>query len=65
VPVIQVPSASAPFGDKHCAASYNLYRIEGAPGAWSCEMEARGIQADGKVGTLGKLQLMPRSVTAA
>jgi 3',5'-cyclic AMP phosphodiesterase CpdA len=65
VPVIQVPSASAPFGDKHCAASYNLYRIEGTPGGWSCEMETRGIQADGKVGTLGKVRLMPRRVTAA
>jgi 3',5'-cyclic AMP phosphodiesterase CpdA len=65
VPVIQVPSASAPFGDKHCDASYNLYRIDGAPGAWSCEMEARGIRADGTVGSLGKLQLSPTPISAA
>ena len=65
VPVIQVPSASAPFGDKHCAAAYNLYRIDGSPGAWSCEMETRGVQADGTVGTLGKARLTQRRVSAA
>jgi 3',5'-cyclic AMP phosphodiesterase CpdA len=65
VPVLQVPSASAPFGDKHCDAGYNLYRIDGAPGAWSCEMETRGIQANGSVASLGTVQLSPRRVTTA
>jgi 3',5'-cyclic AMP phosphodiesterase CpdA len=65
VPVVQVPSASAPFGDKHCDAGYNLYRIDGTPGAWSCEMETRGIQANGRVASLGKVQLSPRRVTAS
>ena len=65
VPVIQVPSASAPFNDKHCAAGYNLYRIDGAPGAWSCEMEMRGIQANGSIGSLGKTQMTARRVTTA
>ena len=27
--------------------AYNLYRIDGAPGAWRCEMISRGIDADG------------------
>ncbi len=65
VPVLQVPSASAPFGDKHCDAGYNLYRIDGAPGAWRCEMETRGIQANGSVASLGKAQLLPLRVSAA
>jgi 3',5'-cyclic AMP phosphodiesterase CpdA len=65
VPVIQVPSASAPFGDKHSAAAYNLYRIDGSPGSWSCEMEARGVQADGTVRTLEKALLTPRRISVA
>jgi 3',5'-cyclic AMP phosphodiesterase CpdA len=65
VPVLQVPSASAPFGDKHCDAGYNLYRIDGAPGAWSCEMETRGIQANGRIAALGKAQLTARPVATA
>ena len=28
------PAASAPFGDKHGDAGYNLYRIDASPGAW-------------------------------
>jgi 3',5'-cyclic AMP phosphodiesterase CpdA len=65
VPVLQVPSASAPTGDKHGAGAYNLYRIDGAPGAWSCEMETRGVQADGKLRMLDKALLTPARVTAA
>jgi 3',5'-cyclic AMP phosphodiesterase CpdA len=57
VPVIQVPSASAPFGDRHGAAAYNLYRIAGKPGAWTCEIEAREIDADGAVRSRGKSEL--------
>jgi hypothetical protein len=33
----------------HDAAAYNLYRIDGAPGAWTCEMIARGVNASGDV----------------
>jgi 3',5'-cyclic AMP phosphodiesterase CpdA len=58
VPAIGVPSASgAPGRAKHPAA-YNLYRIDGAAGAWRCEMETRGIAGDGKVATLRKTMLM-------
>jgi 3',5'-cyclic AMP phosphodiesterase CpdA len=57
VPVIQVPSASAPVGDKYGAAAYNLYRIGGKPGGWTCELETRGLEADGKIGTLSRGEL--------
>jgi 3',5'-cyclic AMP phosphodiesterase CpdA len=51
VPVIGVPSASAAFGKDHDPAGYNLYRIDGRPGAWTCGVERRGIGADGAVTT--------------
>ncbi len=46
IPVLGVPSASA-RGVHHEAAAYNLYRIEGAPGRWRCEVVTRGLRADG------------------
>jgi 3',5'-cyclic AMP phosphodiesterase CpdA len=49
VPVIGVPSASAAFGKDHDPAGYNLYRIDGRPGAWTCDVERRGLDADGAV----------------
>ena len=45
VPVVGVPSASAGPEDARGAGRYNLYRISGEPGAWRCEMEARGYTA--------------------
>ncbi|OYX83160.1 MAG: metallophosphoesterase, partial [Azorhizobium sp. 32-67-21] len=45
VPVVGVPSASAGPEDGRGAGRYNLYRISGEPGAWRCEMEARGYMA--------------------
>jgi 3',5'-cyclic AMP phosphodiesterase CpdA len=49
VPVIGVPSASAAFGTDHDPAGYNLYRIDGRPGAWTCEVVRRGLAADGTI----------------
>jgi 3',5'-cyclic AMP phosphodiesterase CpdA len=49
VPVIGVPSASVAFGTDHDAAGYNLYRIGGRPGDWTCEVARRGLGADGAV----------------
>jgi 3',5'-cyclic AMP phosphodiesterase CpdA len=49
VPVIGVPSASAAFGMDHDAAGYNLYRIDGRQGDWTCEVERRALDADGAV----------------
>lgn len=49
VPAVGVPSASAAPGISHNAAAYNLYAIDGAPGAWTCKMTSRGIDAAGAV----------------
>jgi 3',5'-cyclic AMP phosphodiesterase CpdA len=49
VPVIGVPSASAAFGKDQDPAGYNLYRIDGRPGAWTCAVERRGLDALGAV----------------
>jgi 3',5'-cyclic AMP phosphodiesterase CpdA len=50
VPVIGVPSASAAFGMDHHAAGYNIYRIDGRPGDWTCEVVRHGLGADGTIG---------------
>ena len=49
VPVVGVPSASAAPGKSKHSAGYNLYAIDGAPGAWTCELTSRGIDAAGAV----------------
>jgi len=57
VPAVGVPSASAAPGMSHDAAAYNLYAIDGAPGAWTCEVVSRGIGGDGKITELGRMSL--------
>jgi hypothetical protein len=57
VPAVGVPSASAAPGKSHDPGGYNLYRIEGEPDAWRCEMEMRGIGGDDRVVTLKKVML--------
>lgn len=49
VPAVGVPSASAAPGVAKHAAGYNLYGIDGRPGAWRCAMIARGIDAAGSI----------------
>jgi hypothetical protein len=49
VPAVGVPSASAAPGTSHDAAAYNLYAIDGGPGAWRCELVSRGIGEDGTI----------------
>ena len=49
VPAVGVPSASADLGGQYDPAAYNLYFIDGRPGAWRCEMMSRGLSADGIV----------------
>jgi len=45
IPFVGVPSASAAPGSRHDdPAGYNLYRIDGQPGAWRCEMVMRGLR---------------------
>lgn len=58
VPVVQVPSASATPGDPRGGGAYNLYRIGGTPARWTCEMETRGVTAEGGVQTLRKQNLL-------
>ncbi len=50
IPAIGAPSASAraPHHGEN-AAGYNIFRIDGAPGAWRCEITARERDADGVV----------------
>jgi 3',5'-cyclic AMP phosphodiesterase CpdA len=46
IPVVGVPSCSeARDSQKRHPAAYNLYRIEGTPGAWRCEAISRGLRA--------------------
>jgi 3',5'-cyclic AMP phosphodiesterase CpdA len=45
IPAIGVPSASSPPGRSQEPAGYNLYRIDGAPKAWRCEMISRGFHS--------------------
>lgn len=49
VPAVGVPSASAAPGTDKDNAGYHLYRIDGEPGAWRCEMTVRGMGADGVI----------------
>ncbi len=49
VPAVGVPSASAAPGTSKHAAAYNLYAIDGSPGAWRCEQISRGIGPRGTV----------------
>jgi 3',5'-cyclic AMP phosphodiesterase CpdA len=61
VPAIGVPSASAKPGMAENPAGYHLYRIDGAPGAWSCEVVSRGMNAEGDVVEKKRFMLSPPS----
>ena len=58
VPAIGVPPASAALGSRRDAAAYNLYEIDGAPGAWRCAMISRGLAA----GSEGVVELSRRRI---
>ena len=45
IPAIGVPSASSPPTGRQVPAAYYLYRIEGVPGAWRCEVISRGFRS--------------------
>jgi 3',5'-cyclic AMP phosphodiesterase CpdA len=53
VPVLGVPSASVCADAKH-AGAYNLYRIDGGPGGWHCEVMTRGLRPSGAVAELSR-----------
>jgi 3',5'-cyclic AMP phosphodiesterase CpdA len=44
VPAVGVPSASATTDHAEDPAGYNLYAIDGRPGAWRCEAVSRGLR---------------------
>ncbi len=58
VPAVGVPSASAAPGKSKNAAAYNLYAIDGAPGAWRCELISRGIDPAGAVTEQQRMMLL-------
>ncbi len=57
VEVIGVPSVSASAGGRHEAAAFNLYRIDGAPGAFTCEVVSRGLVPTGAIAERGRFAL--------
>jgi 3',5'-cyclic AMP phosphodiesterase CpdA len=59
IPAVGVPSASAIVSTHDEPAAYNLYRIDGGPGAWHCEMVVRGLSA----GREGITELMRERLT--
>jgi 3',5'-cyclic AMP phosphodiesterase CpdA len=44
IAAVGVPSASAIISTHDEPAAYNLYRVDGGPGAWQCEMIVRGLR---------------------
>jgi len=59
VPAVGVPSASAAPGLSHDAAAYNLYAIDGGPGAWTCAMVSRGLGEGGRIVEGDRVTLAP------
>jgi 3',5'-cyclic AMP phosphodiesterase CpdA len=47
IPAVGVPSASEAPPGEHDPAGYNLYKIDGQPGRWRCELVARGLTRNG------------------
>jgi hypothetical protein len=47
IPAVGVPSASEQPTAEHDAAGYNLYRVDGVPGSWRCQMIMRSLVGDG------------------
>ena len=55
IPCIGAPSASGSPDYKDDPAGYNLFEIDGEPGAWHCQMIARGMsRTDGTIGELSR-----------
>lgn len=57
IPVVGVPSASAAAGTRYQAAAYNLYRIGGGPGAWTCEAVSRGLSEGGAIREIRRFEI--------
>jgi 3',5'-cyclic AMP phosphodiesterase CpdA len=61
IPVIGVPSASAALHGDEDPAAYNLFMIDGGPGAWRCELIVRGLSAKRD----GIVEVMRRTIVGA
>lgn len=60
IPAVGLPSASASPDGHHQPAAYNLYRIDGAPGAFACEAVTRGFAPGATaIGELTRTRLLP------
>lgn len=60
IPCVGVPSASGAPGHRDEPAAYNLYQIDGEPGAWCCSAITRGLHRDGGA----VVELMRRELAA-
>lgn len=58
IPVVGVPSASALAHGHHPAAAYNLFSIARDGNAWRCEQTVRGLDDQGSISELKKVQLI-------
>jgi 3',5'-cyclic AMP phosphodiesterase CpdA len=58
VPAVGVPSASAATAMRKQPAAYNLYRVDGSPGAWTCELTSRGVTPEGEVKLRRRMMLV-------
>jgi 3',5'-cyclic AMP phosphodiesterase CpdA len=64
VPVVGVPSASQSAGSAKPAARYNLFQIDGEPGAWTLVQRERGLKRDGSgIDWIRQRQLMANGET--
>jgi 3',5'-cyclic AMP phosphodiesterase CpdA len=59
VPAVGVHSASAAPAHSPDPAAYHLFNVSGGPGAWTCELISRGLDADGSVGERLRRRLAP------
>jgi 3',5'-cyclic AMP phosphodiesterase CpdA len=57
IPCIGAPSASATLGHHDEPAGYNLFEVDGEPGAWHCMVIARGMRDDGTIGEISRQML--------
>lgn len=57
VPVVAVPSCSTGLLSHEPLAAYNLYNVEGKPGAWRCEAVTRGFTRDGAIAETDRFRL--------
>jgi 3',5'-cyclic AMP phosphodiesterase CpdA len=58
IPVIGVPSASALAHGHHPAAAYNRFSVARDGNAWRCEQTVRGLDDQGSISELKKVQLI-------